>query len=267
MGRHPLDDARLKLKRAEHHINDLNRKFKPFCQPNAYTLRGKFEPEDSNEFVVGVYGRPIPNTWPPIIGDTLHNLSALDHVAWQLALKISDDPPSGTEFPIFLDRLDFHKRKRNGSPAPGSGFWKLRGIDPAAATRIEALQPYNRTDIPPGADPLWRLHELNREDKHRFLHVAAFQIHSVSIRLEVDGEFRGGLLIVLSEPLTDGAEVYRKRLEGGPDLDVKVYGELTPDIAFAQIGAITWGRSVIDVLLRIGDHIVTAVIPKLEPFL
>jgi hypothetical protein len=77
----------------------------------------------------------------------------------------------------------FHASSKKGVPNRGSGLSKIQGIDPTAQTIIESLQPYHR-----GAsyrdDPLWRLHELARIDKHRLLHVVAWEF--VGFGLDLD---------------------------------------------------------------------------------
>ncbi len=97
--------------------------------------------------------------WDAILGDVIHNLrSALDRLAYQLAIlnAPSEDPPPGTEFPIFLDQEKFRAKGK------GSGAYKVRGIAPHVRDRIESLQPYDAPER-----PLWVLQQLSNGDKHR----------------------------------------------------------------------------------------------------
>lgn len=94
--------------------------------------------------------------WSLIFGDCVHNLrSALDHLAWQLDAK----PDATTNFPIRLNPPD---------------SWPLDCVSrmqPDAQIIIEGLQPFWETHFgrEPARHPLWALHSLDIEDKHKVL--------------------------------------------------------------------------------------------------
>jgi hypothetical protein len=84
----------------------------------------------------------------------------LDHLAYQLAIVGDGKTPSRrVEFPIAKDRDTYEADK----PA------KVKGIRPKAVEAIDALEPYKGGK----GNDLWRIHELDNIDKHRFVFVIA----------------------------------------------------------------------------------------------
>ena len=154
----PLDGVWLKVNRAKQHLESLDGEIRRFLQSGAYTVTPNPE-EDTEEvymFQFNVVRQP-PKEWSVIVGELAFNLrSALDHLAWQLALLSTNDPSRQTEFPIFIDPDVF----RNGAGR------KMQNILPDDRDIIRELQPYNK-DKRPELELLWLLHELNRIDKHQ----------------------------------------------------------------------------------------------------
>jgi len=96
-----------------------------------------------------------------VVGHAAHNLrSALDEMAWQLALLTTKTPYHRTQFPIFTDAQAYS----NG------GQRMIRDLLPEHARFIETLQPYN--DAEPKQTILHILNRLSNVDKHRQLHLA-----------------------------------------------------------------------------------------------
>ncbi len=142
--------------------------------------------------------------WGPRIGDVLFNFrSALDQLAWQLALvnRPGQEPPTRTEFPIFKDAEEFNRNREA----------KIGGLSTEAQERIYALQPFSaERAVRPEGDNLWLLHELNRTDKHRTLHLVGAILQTVSMD--------GGAMVELGLDLgafaavhtfKDGDEIHR----------------------------------------------------------
>jgi hypothetical protein len=157
-----LDGARLKVIRAQKHLDSLKDELRRYEQSKPYGL--------TVENDIHVPGFVIP-TWhittepdpylSTIIGDVLCNLrSALDYVAWQLAAKYVGrtlvGPPDGRDrivFPIVCSRHEFSKSRK-----------ALEGyqIPATVIDEIESVQPYGG-----GYHPLWLLSLLVNSDKHR----------------------------------------------------------------------------------------------------
>jgi hypothetical protein len=161
-----------------------------------------------------------------LIGDVLHNLrSALDHLAWSLAGTKAN---TGTEFPIFIDPVNFH----------GSGLDKMHDIPPGAQAIIESLQPYNRRHgLAERIEPLWLLQRLDIEDKHHALNLVAAE---VDIRLDISTHTSHHPAYGLTGrtgplPLKDGAEIWHIPLPADPS-QVTDYSHPSFDIAFDPEG-------------------------------
>jgi hypothetical protein len=257
----PLTGVRLKIERGEKQLNVLNQEILGFVDdPNAYGIVGEFEGEgDPADYVarVAIY-RQIDPSWAVIAAEILHNFrSALNQLAWQLALLTTPEPETRTEFPIFIDPDRFESLDRGG------GMWKMVNLPEAARTCVKGLQPCYRTDgKTPESHPLWLLHELNREDKHRLLPLAAWSLRSANLRLLEDGKFSAGLIVLGLRPVEDGREVMRKSRPRSAEMSVEVNG-LEFDVAFERPD-VAHGRIVIDTLHRIGSFIVAEVLPELE---
>lgn len=173
---HPLIGASLKMWRAAFHVEMLNAAIERFREPGTYELTSEDDPQTDERVWYAEIKRDAPNTWAPVIGDLLHNLhSALDHVAWQLAVErnYGHDLPPGTRatFPIFKNRGRFWKRDRKGTGwSAQSGAAALRRFAGDARRLVIEVQPYkdgNRAEN----HGLWLLHILSNEDKHKTLHV------------------------------------------------------------------------------------------------
>jgi hypothetical protein len=149
-------------------------------------------------------------------------------------------------------------------------------MDPKAQSIIEGLQPYHRGQAY-ATHPLWRIHELNRIDKHRLLHSTATNQSGTQVRVpsawstafqrgeipsgaieSKGGEIKGrtevaGWAWPIDAPLpVDPAEV-----GWGPAL------ELTFDEGVPLVG----GERVIATLGELYNYVVTDVLPPLVGFL
>ncbi|MFC1943862.1 hypothetical protein ACFLWO_04745, partial [Chloroflexota bacterium] len=88
---HPLDSARLKVERANVHIQTLERSINRLLQPKV-SVRKTGELHGFGDVVAVTIEAKLQEEWPLIIGDILANLRAsLDHIAWALAIKHTSD--------------------------------------------------------------------------------------------------------------------------------------------------------------------------------
>lgn len=161
----------LKLERAGEHLGALGaaiaaysalKPYQAIKEPDAdgkgYALKFRLDP-------------PIPSSLSLLVGDAAHNMrSALDHLVWQLVMANGQTPDEQTMFPISRDvgfagdRAAFLKQKQGA----------IGKCAPAVQAEIEALQPYHLGDAAKH-DPLWIVHDLDRIDKHREVHIIAGQ--------------------------------------------------------------------------------------------
>ena len=157
-----ITGSRLKVKRAGKHLNELERKVQAFLDRHPDEFTRQLDPDDLDYLIYEIPPNPAPpSTFGPVFGDVVHNLrSALDHIAWNLALLnlqgSSQEPYKFTAFPIILDTTTDSVRR----------FCRLcQHVLPAAIPYIVDLQPYHRGK--PTSHELAILDALWNADKHR----------------------------------------------------------------------------------------------------
>jgi hypothetical protein len=174
----PLDGARLKVVRAQEHLDSLKVEIGKYLDSHPYEFRGEF---DRNK--VMIQSAKI-NVNPPlrlasILGDCLSNLRAsLDYVAWQLVARHSKVAPVvGVDriyFPISKDAANFR--------ANGRAQLANYSVPTAALNVVESVQPYQA-----GYDLLDTLHRLVNEDKHCLPLLAIAYAETASIKIDLIG--------------------------------------------------------------------------------
>ena len=105
-----------------------------------------------------------------IAGDIFQNLrSALDYLACALVVADNGTVTNETCFPIVWRSPVTPKEKE-------SFAGKIKGMSGAAKDLILSCEPYHGGD-----EILWRVHELNRREKHRLLFTVGGYLHNWSI--------------------------------------------------------------------------------------
>ena len=150
--------VRLKIKRAEKHIDDLEIAIQRFIDSKPYKIGAKPHPvvaiEHTTLFIEEV--KPVPNDIALILGDAIHNLrSALDHLAWQLVEAGGGTPSKETYFPICETPQQY---------ASALGKGEIKRMRTGAEKVLSSVQPHQTSD-----QTLWLLHQLDIVDKHRLL--------------------------------------------------------------------------------------------------
>ena len=154
----PRKDISLKIEWADHRIQDFKRAFAAFKRADPYSLKVDIDPNTRKPLFQITKAYPIPPDISLIAGDAIQNLrTALDYLACGLVLWNNQTPTTHTEFPIF-DKEPITARDK----ARFSG--KIKGARQEAIDAIWAIHPYQGGD-----NTLWRLHQLNRIDKHNML--------------------------------------------------------------------------------------------------
>jgi hypothetical protein len=157
---HPLDGARLKVVRAEQHLDALKEEIALYLDSHPYEIPIQ---QNSDELTIGkaVVRHEPPPMLSCILGDCVGNLRAsLDYVAWQIGTKAPPAPLTEKEkrhiaFPIAKDRASLENTQA----------WSQLincGVPAGATALIESVQPYHA-----GYKPLELLNVLVNEDKHR----------------------------------------------------------------------------------------------------
>jgi hypothetical protein len=194
----------------------------------------------------------LPLEWPLMIGDFASNArAALDHLAWQLALRNTWSasrarkarkpwPPEDTEFPIYASIPNTRTAKRLKT--------KLSRFRPADRKLVAKEQPHNRGNLA-HAEPLWMLHHIRNTDTHRTLHTVL-----ATVPFSLVGEmYRPGSPFYLPGKFTD----LTASLRAGDVLQttLKVEANFSPYVTFDQRGADFHGQEVLPLLHRCRDEV------------
>jgi hypothetical protein len=149
--------SKLKIKRADQHIQELASALNAFLQTDFYQLI--MEPNLGNGTTIRVECRPIPEDIPLIIGDAIHNLrSALDLMHCEIITRAGGTPTTNDAFRVVKTRDALIGALNEGE------------IKRAGATIIDlivdTIRPYREAG---GNDAICALHDLDIVDKHRLI--------------------------------------------------------------------------------------------------
>jgi hypothetical protein len=165
-----FESARLKIKRANVHLQTLERELEDYLKRSPIRIATKWNEIDANffEFTIDVV-EPVPIELSTVIGDFFHNLrTALDLMACEL-VRMNDQSDDDVHFPFAksAEELESQIRKRH--------------LDRAHLTvqdLIRTLQPYKN-----GNAALRGVHDLDIMDKHQTLLPVAGQVRGPNMAL------------------------------------------------------------------------------------
>ena len=110
----------LKLDRALHHLQSLEREIAIWLESKPYRLINELDIQSGEKLLMVEPKEPVPPRLALIVGDCLHNFrSALDNLVYELAVAYLDIGPlperraRGLEFPLFTDRVMETRECRN----------------------------------------------------------------------------------------------------------------------------------------------------------
>ena len=146
-----------KIERADKHIKEFDAALQAFNATDPYVLVRERDLQAGKVLYRVTKAAPVPLPICAIAGDVLQNLrSALDYMACALV----PHPNTGIYFPILAK-----------APTPDQlktcFDGKIKGANQKVVEIVASFKPHKG-----GNDVLWRLHELNRIDKHRLLFAA-----------------------------------------------------------------------------------------------
>ena len=262
-----LDGPRRKLARADEHLRVLEAQMRKKLDAKAYTVtreaQTKVTESGTETRVEGMQlldPPELPPEWSLLIGDFAYSArGALDHLAWQLALRNKwresrarkagkPWPPKNTEFPIFVcvtNKNDARWLKT-----------KLSYFRPADRNTIAAEQPYKRGKLA-HSQALWLLHRIRNTDAHRTLHtvLASVPASALGEMLKRVPTPEGGEAFYFPELLKK--ELAAVQLNTGDVLQttLKVEANFSPFVAFDQRGADFHGQEVLPLLHRCRDEV------------
>jgi hypothetical protein len=209
-------EARLKIERADQHIEDFDMRCAEFFKSGAYTVTIKPDGDTGDDFVEITAAKTMPDTPALILGDALHNLkSALDYVWWEIAGSDTLNPTK-ENFPIYPTDKELIAFLKNRE--------KQQSVVAISDTLLNVVQPYLRGD----GEALFHLHKLNIMDKHKLLipQVQAMRLYSFFVEDE-HGKMHG-----INERLFSNRRSLILRHIGGGKLKVKKEGYCTATVIF-----------------------------------
>ncbi|MGW4532238.1 hypothetical protein ACWEOI_14935 [Nocardia sp. NPDC004340] len=222
-----IASARQKLKRALHHIDDLDSAIASYQEDGACTYKMVVVKESTSTdrdvkcHAIVTDVKEVPEEWPLIAGDALTNLrAALDHSVYGLIRQF----PTAKTQPV--DRKT--KLPKQVDPIPGY---------PQATAVMVAAQPYESAD--PHMHELGILFELVNEDKHRKILIANGCKLDLALRFAGDFEIQ-------EQPIPS---LYNSELSVGSVIGIYTLHPTTPDATRAKIDYVTKPvfTSVIDI--------------------
>jgi hypothetical protein len=182
-----FESALAKIDRAQKHTDSLETEIAAFRAENTCEIRQHFDPGTGRKSATVHVSRNIPIEWAIVIGEIMYDLrSALDHAITDLTIREQGQALSETEFPIFDDEPTYSRLRSRGAlkgqPAPGSGLFKIRGVNDRTRALIYQLQPFEfqKALVAGKAPMLSLLHQLNIVDKHRTIHILRYSTKETS---------------------------------------------------------------------------------------
>jgi len=147
-------DAKLKIKRANQHIQELQRQLDVFLKTDFCRFHVKEDTQTGRHFLKFEQTKLLPVDIPAILGDALHNLrSVLDYVAFEI-VNNADGSTDYVKFPVRETRDELITALKGGEI-------QAAGADLIALIR-DVIQPYKGGN----GDAVWVLHGLDITDKH-----------------------------------------------------------------------------------------------------
>lgn len=245
-----LESARAKIRRAEEHRDEFQRRLNAFLERDPYRVAFEFDSQGWHNFIWEVREVLPSEDLGLIFGDILTNLrSALDYLAWQLVLVAGNTPGDRTQFPILESARIKGRDDWSQKWASVSGD-RLKGVERKWVDEIERLQPYKRSHLPK-QDPLAILELISNINKHRTLPVAITTTDLFSALINVEPLPVGETFAFenwLHLPIKRGALAMRFRIASGVELRVEVNHPRRFRVAFSDPTGFDWGTN--DDLIR-----------------
>lgn len=166
--------AKLKIRRAQKHINELGLQIEEFMKRKPFRLIVKHRPNAGQYLIVTKCNARIPSSWSLIIGDAVHNLwSALDHVIYAMASDRGDE--NALMFPFVWEEKNLIKKIKSTQV-------EFAGTE--VVNYIRSLKPYRNGNV-----ALSGIYRLDTRDKHKLLILAltVLDFHKALLRAVIPG--------------------------------------------------------------------------------
>ena len=239
--------ARLKIERANQHINDLHLQWREFSKTNPYSVLVENNPQTGDSFLKISMDQTAPENILLIVGDAIHNLrSSLDFAMSDIEFDTTKKRDPHTHFPI--------RPTQDELIAAINGGLKKKSPKAVLDFIVNSIQPYQRG----AGEPLWALNALDIEDKHRLLIAKKDMTYIRNIRCIDD---RGEYFIV-EEWATIHPMVSIRPCFGHRNIQVTDKGKASFGIVFGD-GMPLYGLPVLPTLAKL-SHFVSGTINSIE---
>jgi hypothetical protein len=153
-----FDGSRLKIERANHHIDDLEARTSAFAADECHTVTVEHDTNAGYDLLKLTVAKSVPDGFALIIGDAMHNLmAALDFAIGDIEFATTGERDRYTKFPIYETREKLETSVNGGLK---------HKIPPAIINHIvDTIQPYSGGN----GDSIYALYRLDIEDKHKIL--------------------------------------------------------------------------------------------------
>lgn len=160
-----MNDSEARIERAKELCDELKAEIERFWKIEPFTL---FTEEVEGIINVKVkVNSTVPNNWKVRVGEIIHHVrSALDLYIEELIVRNGSSPTKNTGFPISKNEVEFNNSISS----------KLEGVDDEHINIIKNLKCF-----PGGNNVIWKLHNLDIEDKHHKLIIAGSTHRSIII--------------------------------------------------------------------------------------
>jgi len=239
-----LLSPKLKIGRADEHINSLKVTLAAFLKTGFYRLHVEKDPNDGSNKLRFEVTDSMPRDVPLIIGDAVHNLrAALDLTVYEMISLAGATPTKWLRFP-FRDTRDELIAVLNGAEINIAGPWLIDLI-------VNKIKPYKGGDT-----LLCALHDLDILDKHRLL------IPTLSITKLAGVNAMSGGIVFKSISFTVSQNGRINFLSSGADIEITDYGQPSFNILFDK-GQILEGYPLFPTLHRL-SQLVSDIVQAIE---
>ncbi|UWZ85336.1 hypothetical protein [Occallatibacter riparius] len=151
-------EAKLKIQRAEKHINDLNRMIDAFVAGRNHEVFIEHDSDGGDDLLKVKAISSLPDDFAMVLGDAVHNLhTALDFVINEIEFRTTGEMTDHTKFPIYPTWQTL-------VGAVNGGF-KKKAPKEVIDCIVQVVQPY----ITGNGETLYGLHRMDIADKHQLL--------------------------------------------------------------------------------------------------
>jgi hypothetical protein len=229
--------SRLKIKRSQRHIDEVNSMFAAFLNTDFCKLHIEVDPDTGNNTLKLDSIAKLPPEIALAVGDAIHNLrTAMDHVAFH---ALGDD----------ADWISFPMGKKSDDFIATRQYRGIKEALPDFADLIaDVIKPYEGGDY-----RLWEIGALDNLDKHRLmLPVVSIQaLTGINAKDENNNTFTN-----LTFAIGEGGVL--RAIQTASKMTITSYGKPTANIFFGK-GTAAEGKAVIPSLTEFSSFTLKAV--------